>query len=65
LLSFLRQTAWINIDTEIPVLAIVVGALWTAAHLLPLPLPSWLIAEPRPTPSDPAADSTLPRGKYL
>jgi len=36
LLSILRQTGWIAIDTEIPVLTIAVGALWTAAYLLPI-----------------------------
>jgi hypothetical protein len=43
-LSMLRQTGWIAIDTEIPVLTIVVGSLWTAAYLLPVPLPSWVVA---------------------
>ena len=46
LLSILRQTGWIAIDTEIPVLTIVVGALWTAAYLLPVPLPAWIREEP-------------------
>jgi hypothetical protein len=45
LLSFLRQTARISLETEMPVLLIIVGLLWTAAHLLPLPLPSWIFAE--------------------
>ena len=57
LLSILRQTGWIAIDTEIPVLTIVVGALWTAAYLLPVPLPAWIRAEPAassPRSSDPS-----------
>ncbi len=48
-LSFLRQKGWISVDTEIPVLTIVVGALWTAAYLLPLTEPSWILADPRGT----------------
>lgn len=43
-LSMLRQTGWIAIDTELPVLTMFVGALWTAAYLLPVPLPAWIIA---------------------
>jgi hypothetical protein len=65
LLSILRQTGRINIDTEIPVLAIVVGALWTVSHWLPLPLPSWFLTEPRTTPSGRTSDTTLPREKSL
>jgi hypothetical protein len=40
----IRQTGWIAIDTEIPVLTMIVGSLWTAAYLLPVPLPAWIVA---------------------
>jgi hypothetical protein len=45
-LSLLRQTGRITIDMEVPLLTVVVGALWTLAHLLPLPTPSWIIQRP-------------------
>jgi hypothetical protein len=48
-LSMLRQSGWITVDTEIPVLTIVVGALWTAASLLPLAAPSWFLEDPHRT----------------
>ena len=44
-LSILRQTGWIAINTEVPLLTIIVGSLWTAAYLLPVPLPAWIIAD--------------------
>jgi hypothetical protein len=46
-LSMLRQTGWIAINTEVPLLTMIVGSLWTAAYLLPVPLPAWIIAEGR------------------
>jgi hypothetical protein len=58
LLSTLRQSGWITVDTEIPVLTIVVGALWTAASLLPLAAPSWFLADPHGTLPRPAAANT-------
>ena len=47
LLSFLRQTGRLGLDTEIPLLTITLGGLWTTAHVSTLPLPSWFISEPR------------------
>jgi hypothetical protein len=44
-LSMLRQTGWIAINTEVPLLTIIVGSLWTASYLLPVPLPAWIIAD--------------------
>jgi hypothetical protein len=44
-LSILRQTGWIAINTEVPLLTMIVGSLWTAAYLLPVPLPAWIIAD--------------------
>jgi hypothetical protein len=58
LLSMLRQTHWIGIETEIPLLTIVVGALWTAALLLPVPLPAWIIANPACTTSVSTGNAT-------
>jgi len=46
-LSMLRQTGWIAINTEVPLLTMIVGSLWTAAYLLPVPLPAWIIADGR------------------
>ena len=43
LMSFLRQTAQISLETEIPVLLIIVGVTWTASRLLPWPLPPWIL----------------------
>lgn len=44
-LSILRQVGFVGVDTEVPVLTISVGVLWTVANLLLLPRPSWIISE--------------------
>ncbi|HXY34360.1 MAG TPA: hypothetical protein VEI07_09040 [Planctomycetaceae bacterium] len=44
-LSILRQTEIISVDTEVPVLTITVGSLWSLIYLLPLPHPSWFAGE--------------------
>jgi len=44
--SLLRQTGRISVDTEVPVLVIVFGALMLLSKLLPIPIPAWII-EPR------------------
>ncbi|MCP3903527.1 MAG: hypothetical protein GY715_07805 [Planctomycetes bacterium] len=44
-LSILRQTQRISVDTEVPALVIVAGALMLVAHMLPLPAPKWLSEE--------------------
>jgi hypothetical protein len=44
-LSILRQAGFVGVDTEVPVLTISVGVLWTMANLLLLPKPSWIISE--------------------
>jgi hypothetical protein len=44
-LSILRQAGFVGVDTEVPVLTISVGVLWTVANLLLLPTPSWIISE--------------------
>ncbi len=50
-LSILRQTGRISADTEVPTLLIVAGVLMLAAHLLPLPAPTWLGEEHGPSAS--------------
>ncbi len=37
--SVLRQTALLSVDTEIPVLTIVLGSMWLIVSLLKLPMP--------------------------
>ncbi len=44
-LSILRQTGFVGVDTEVPLLTITVGVLWTLVHLVPLPQPSWFLPE--------------------
>ncbi|HET6327615.1 MAG TPA: hypothetical protein VFG04_23230 [Planctomycetaceae bacterium] len=44
-LSILRQTGFVGVDTEVPLLTITVGVLWTLVHLVPLPRPSWILPE--------------------
>ncbi len=40
-LSFLRQSGRIELDTEIPVLTVVIGLLWSVACVLPLRRSAW------------------------
>lgn len=42
-LSVLRQTGYCSVDTEVPLLTILVGGLWTLTHVFPLPRPAWLV----------------------
>ena len=49
--SILRQTGRISVDTEVPSLVIVFGALMLIARLLPIPLPSWIVDPPKSEPS--------------
>jgi hypothetical protein len=44
-LSILRQAGFVGVETEVPVLTITIGVLWTLATLLLLPLPPWLLPE--------------------
>jgi hypothetical protein len=49
LLSILRQTGVLSVDTEVPLLTMTIGLLWTSAHLFPLKQPSWILPdEPQP-----------------
>jgi hypothetical protein len=43
ILSILRQTGNLSVDTEVPLLTITFGSLWTLMHLLPLSRPSWFL----------------------
>ncbi len=43
-LSILRQTGRLTVETEVPVLVIIVGVLTLVSTLLPLPGPRWLNA---------------------
>jgi hypothetical protein len=45
LLSILRQTGYVSVDTEVPLLTITVGILWTLTFLLPLRHPSWILPD--------------------
>jgi hypothetical protein len=45
LLSILRQAGILGVDTEVPLLTITVGGLWTLIYLVPLPHPSWFLPE--------------------
>ena len=47
LLSVLRQMGYCSVDTEVPLLTIVLGGLWTLTYALPLSLPNWVLAAPR------------------
>jgi chromate transport protein ChrA len=51
-LSVLRQTGQIELNTEVPILVILLGLLMFFAQILKLPPPTWL--EPLPTPPDTA-----------
>ena len=43
LLSILRQTGTIEIDTEVPVLVILIGVLLLAAQMRMVPMPKWFV----------------------
>jgi hypothetical protein len=45
ILSTLRQTGRLSLDTEVPILVIVVGVLMLLAHSSLVPLPNWAIAD--------------------
>ncbi len=48
LLSVLRQTGQLNIDIEVPVLVISIGALLLVAQLPAIPHPGWIVPLPPP-----------------
>lgn len=47
ILSVLRQTGYCGVETEMPLLTITVGGLWTLTHIVPLPNPAWFLARER------------------
>jgi hypothetical protein len=48
LLSVLRQTNNLDLDTEVPILVIVVGVLLALARLAAIPAPEWIIPNGKP-----------------
>jgi hypothetical protein len=48
LLSWLRQSGRMSIDTEVPVLVIGLGTLLLVAHVRAIPAPDWLLPTTRP-----------------
>jgi hypothetical protein len=48
LLSALRQTGQLNLDTEVPLLVISIGVLLLVAHLPVIPKPAWFVEPPQP-----------------
>ena len=45
-LSILRQTGWLKIDLEVPLLVIAAGVLLLVARMDVIPAPTWLIKPP-------------------
>ena len=46
-LSVLRQTGRITLDVEVPILVIVVGCLLLIARSKSIPIPDWVVLEPK------------------
>lgn len=46
-LSVLRQTGRLSFDVEVPVLVIVIGVLLLIARSKSIPLPEWVVLEPK------------------
>jgi hypothetical protein len=55
ILSVLRQTGHLELDVEVPVLVIAIGALLLIAYFPIMPKPAWLVPLPPPSeePSEP------------
>jgi hypothetical protein len=49
LLSVLRQSGQLNVNIEVPLLVISIGALLLIAQLRTIPKPGWLVEDPPPT----------------
>jgi hypothetical protein len=60
LLSVLRQTGSVNLDTEVPVLVISIGILLLAAQLPAIPKPGWFVPV---TTEDPVSPKKLRLGE--
>jgi hypothetical protein len=43
--SLLRQTDCMRVDTEVPSLVILLGALMLLVNLLPIPAPEWIVEQ--------------------
>ncbi len=48
-LSVLRQTGRLSLDTEVPILVILVGVLLLVARMPTIPAPSWVIDTTKPS----------------
>jgi hypothetical protein len=63
LLSVLRQTQQLSLDTEVPVLVIAIGALLLVAQLPAIPKPGWFVEQSPPDKASGAAKKLrLPQG---
>lgn len=54
-LSVLRQTGRLELNIEVPILVIVIGALLLVARLPTIPMPDWFVPEPPPHGSESSA----------
>ena len=45
LLSVLRQTDRLHVNTEVPILVIIAGVLLLIAHLPSIPMPKWVVED--------------------
>ena len=62
LLSVLRQTHDLSLDTEVPVLVMSIGALLLVAQVPAIPKPAWFYAQPAPPSEEPGAPKKLRLG---
>jgi hypothetical protein len=60
LLSVLRQTSQLSLDSEVPVLVISIGTLLLVAQLPAIPKPGWYVALPPP-----AEQSSAPKNRKI
>ena len=52
-LSILRQTDRLNLDVEVPILVIVAGILLLVARIPAIPIPKWIVEDPKANNEDP------------
>ena len=51
-LSILRQTGRLHLDVEVPILVIVAGILLLVARMPAIPVPDWIVQDPRSSRQD-------------